>query len=118
MTLEDELARVLHRSNARIRAWKAYGLPIEGCGWAWDAAWYAFMLQCLTCNTEFRWTPTSLGGFGVEGWGENAPRAAVDRAVAAAQRYVFRKVCDHVRPLLGPDPAEVIEITRLELLAG
>jgi hypothetical protein len=110
-----DLATLLAQRNARFRAWRTYGVPIapgevlvyrnyDGTRLLLDAE-----LSCTACNLP------SAGHRDLRG----APReelAAADRA--AVEELVMDNGCSHLAPLLGEDPPEVVELTKLELLAG
>jgi hypothetical protein len=99
-----DLALALLRRNARLRAWRAYGVPVEG-GWEeWsDGGVWDFRVRCLAC-----------GGTHTAGLIFEAVLAAEERAI---KRHLLSG-CPHLAPLLGDDPPEVTAIAELELLAG
>jgi hypothetical protein len=100
-----DLALELHRRNARLRAWRAYGVPLGASGWRrWGNRWL-LVVGCDTCDTQF--------GNHVLGLGLNEFKTP-----KALEREVLLRSCPHLAPLLGDDPPEVTAIAELELLAG
>src|SRR5262245_44577585 len=101
-----DLVAELARRNARLRAWRAHGAPVEG-GWRierWrDGARGALDLGCTTCGKrtvdQTSYHPVSL--------------PLIERS---ALRYLN---CPHLAALLSEeDPPAVQALTQLELLAG
>jgi hypothetical protein len=115
-----ELAREVLRRNARLRAWRAVGVPVEG-GWVIKGKsrfndrtyWIDLKLGCSACNG---WTPGASLNVAVEAG------PLLDRMVHAEKAQIWRwpdrPVCSHLAPLLGDDSPEVLAIAELELLAG
>lgn len=101
-----DLAAELAYRNARLRAWKAHGVPVEG-GWGEisfksDGKVYALLiLRCETCLAIARGAATEVRYLEV-----------------TAARVVGEIACSHLAPLIGADPPEVVALTKLELLAG
>src|SRR5687767_11872906 len=113
----------LLRRNARLRAWHAYGLPVEG-GWRSEGhdegAILYLDLVCRRCGAG-----RSLG-------------ARMTALLAEVERHLLeglsreeplrgnppypparmRQACSHLAPLLGEDPPGVRALFELELLAG
>jgi hypothetical protein len=106
----DELARVLLWRNARLRAWAAVGLPVEG-RWRHEGPGYVrFFFRCLACTQLLPF----LRGFFLGHWGASS----FESAEQDAAEHVLSRGCPHLSRLLGGDPPEVLEILPLELLAG
>jgi hypothetical protein len=111
-----DLAALLAQRNARLRAWRACGVPVEG-GWRpgdpqRDFARPRLTLRCGSCGGE----PLTRG------MGSRMPLATVlanlnDHERASVEEWLGRG-CPHLAPLLGEDPPEVQALTTLELLAG
>jgi hypothetical protein len=109
----DPAALIAHR-NARFRAWRAYGVPVEGEWRLVTGRPYFGVLDlgCAVCLSDARNYAPAGGAPG---------RAELIARLVNAERelFAFRQLlCSHLTPLLGADPPEVQEITRLELLAG
>jgi hypothetical protein len=113
----------LLRRNARLRAWRAYGVPVEG-GWQLDlpgttprALWCDLKLGCGVCNR--RGQSQSVNALGRHAEGLLTALAAAERqALSRWWRSGWVAVCSHLAPLLGVDPPEVLAILELELLGG
>lgn len=139
--VSEDLRLAIHARNARFRAWKAHGLPIEG-GWKLGQRsperWvdtetgetvdrprppYPYLrLQCTACG----WSETgAVGGLlGAKTWAQ-----ALDDEEWDALKGVDRKPtppslddwhCPHLEPLLTPEedtPPEVVALTALEMLS-
>jgi hypothetical protein len=106
MPADDPLYAEILRRNARLRAWAAFGLPVEGRWDNDDGAWQ-LALKCRSCGSlDYRvYIPI--------------PGRAVAEALAIAERGAVEvKPCAHLAPLLTEDPEEVRGLTALELLAG
>jgi hypothetical protein len=92
------LALQLAYRNARLRAWRALGVPVRG-GWLhWEGGW-AFLAGC-DCGVLLLPQLLEAG---------DSPAALEQKAGAP---------CDHLAPLLGEEPPALLGLTRLELLAG
>lgn len=100
--------------NARFRAWKAYGIPVEG-GWVMRGSGYGsgsqLTLTCGVCGVRcerFSYTSAQEGLVYAE-WS----------ALLAPSRGIHLARCEHLQRLLdrGPDPPEVIALTELEMLS-
>jgi hypothetical protein len=105
----------LARRNARLRAWREYGVPVAG-GWIICERekrgrnhWIDLKIFCRTCDQRGAGYSINLEGLA---WPE------LSAAIVAAERYEILQVCTHLAPLLGAEPPEVVELTHLELLAG
>ena len=99
----------LARRNARLRAFRAVGVPISG-GWERAPEGYRIALFCDACGyfaSEKLWPRFRAR---LE-WQESLMLRGLDP-------YGMGPCCAHLGPLLDGDPAEVVEITALELLAG
>lgn len=99
-----DLAAELLRRNARLRAWREYGVPVEG-GWKEVGSrslvarlW--LNVNCGACGAYYWERLMECSG----GWRHEGPGRA--------------NPCPHLAPLLGEDPPEVEQLTALELLAG
>jgi hypothetical protein len=95
----------LLRRNARLRAWRSYGVPIEG---GWELHWSGLAwvrLSCQRCQDRRLEQP-----------------GHTSRGLAAAEAIALRRAaaqgCPHLAPLLEEDPLEVQAITELELLGN
>mgnify|MGYP001610619132 CR=1 FL=1 len=96
-------------ANARLRAWHGAGVPVVGLWGTTDDGVPRFFVTCLTCHAirdqicEWRdpVTPENLPGLTTE-----------------IVRVLVLAGCFHLAPLLGADSSEVVELTKLELLAG
>jgi hypothetical protein len=96
----SRLSREVLRQNARFRAWRALGVPVEG-RWEEGALTVILRLRCLSCS------------FGIEKMFTRA--IGVARQVAAYRPLVC---CDHLEPLRGEAPPALAAIEELELLSG
>jgi hypothetical protein len=111
--MTDPAALIAYR-NARLRAWRAYGVPVEG-EWRFVAGrpYFGVLdLGCAVCLSDARNYASAAGA---------KSRAEIAARLANAERelFAFRQLlCAHLTPLLGADPPEVLELTKLELLAG
>jgi hypothetical protein len=98
------------RRNARLRAWRAHGVPIEGC---WERVGHSVRvrLRCQACGLEGQPSEPLSSKAEPHRW-----RTAEDWQV----RDITDKGCRHLAShlLVATDPPEVITITELELLAG
>jgi hypothetical protein len=121
---EQGLRLAVLARNARFRAWKGYGVPVEG-GWrlgvpepmetpdeVFVGAW-GFIRCGLGCKP-----PRPEGLF--LSVGEYVQGYRYIRGCVEAEERILRGYgCEHLRPLLTRrDPVEVRAITKLELLAG
>jgi hypothetical protein len=102
----------LQKRNARLRAFRALGVPVEG-GWqpAPDGR-LLLQLRCLTCGGPPHQTFTGLERFAVKARGPHGIEGQLIRAIQRLTR------CPHLAPLLQPDPPELAALLDLELLAG
>jgi hypothetical protein len=110
-----DLAVGLAYRNARLRAWRAYGVPIEG-GWRSAPRRRVVVasaeLRCAVCGER---DDTFLTR------NEEPAKYLVmlARSEADSLRWIVaERRCSHLAPLLGEDPPEIIGLTQLELLAG
>jgi hypothetical protein len=108
-----DLQLELLRRNARLRAWRAVGVPIEG-GWALRGrssfSWGHLRLRCSACGRS-----DNDGAAGSAGMVAHAERLAIRQMLTPD----LPNPCPgHLAPLLGEDPPEVLAILELELLAG
>jgi hypothetical protein len=111
VTALADLHLELLRRNARLRAWRAYGIPVEG-GWTLSEEDLPplLALSCRECGA----------------WLQTCPPRRTLRQTADIFREESRAItgslrsqgCPHLAPLLGADPPEVKAIAELELLAG
>jgi hypothetical protein len=113
--ISSDLLLELQKRNARLRAWRAYGVPIEG-GWE-PLKFLGHHVLTLRC-----------GDCGRGDWFARPPDATRHQ-VRRAEVILLDKLsdpkgdgsytgCPHLAPLLGDDPPEVQAIAELELLAG
>lgn len=102
------LALELHRRNALLRAWRAYGVPVEG---AWErkeapnplAELWRLEVACSDCGQSLPGTQISSSGL-----------CTPEEQKAS----VIRFACPHLSPLLAPSPPpEVMAIAELELFS-
>lgn len=105
-----DLDLVILRRNARLRAWAAYGVPVEG-GWHFRGPgdyWHKLRVWCLACRASGSMQETALDS-------SDSLEHMLD-----SERWAWLGVfgCAHLQPLLGEDPPEIAELIKLELLAG
>ena len=106
-----ELAAELALRNARLRAWRVYGVPVLG-GWTVFGPERGALLElrCGPCNR-------AVNGF-LEGLFVHSC-FDLPWALRSTERVKTLELgCPQLAPLLGEDPREVLELTKLELLAG
>lgn len=90
--------------NARLRAWCVYGVPVYG-GWEpFGEVTWLFAIGCSDCGRLLAQQLFTPGHYA-----NGKSPAEIERNVA---------YCDHLAPLLGEDPPEVVALNKLELLAG
>lgn len=114
------------RRNARFRAWRSAGVPVEG-GWRLmqpgrkGHEWAALALRCGACGWE------ESGGTGGKPWlgktwGWMLEEEEEDALIGVDRKPTPPSIgdwhCPHLTPLLSPDPPEVVATTELEMLAG
>jgi hypothetical protein len=121
---EQRLRLAVLARNARLRAWKGCGVPVEG-GWrlgvpkpmetpdevfvgAWGYIWCG--LGCPSPRPEGLFLSV----------GEYMPGYRYIRGCVQAEERILREyACEHLRPLLTRrDPVKVSALAKLELLAG
>jgi ribosomal protein L34E len=106
-SLDLALGLEVLRRNARLRAWRGAGVPVEGHWERRSPGAFTLFLGCAACGQRAsrveRIRPLLL---------KRLPR------VEAAAVESLRRRCSHLAPILGADPPEVLAITELELLAG
>jgi hypothetical protein len=137
-----ELLAELALRNARLRAWRALGVPVAGA-WRPDehtGGLYRLNLGCAPCRKTRYGTATLLTAVGFADGDER--RAAVRAIFAAEEERLARALvsgfarmgrdgrggwygvgpidayCPHLGPMLGVEPAELATLADLELLAG
>lgn len=103
--MSDLSAEVLRR-NARLRAFRSFGVPVEG---GWQAHGYGATLQILCSICRKRITPTTL---------EDGRTPEVLRRILWVERFCLLGSCSHLAPLAGEDPPDLAALIALELLAG
>lgn len=103
--MSADLHLEIARRNARLRAWRAHGAPVEG---GWCLALHGSVKLSLRCEA----CPFAAG----EVWAGPEHMEAVEHDEVS--RLVRSCPCPSLAPLLGPDPEEVRNLTGLELLAG
>jgi hypothetical protein len=120
--VSTDLAVAIHARNARLRAWKGVGVPVEG-GWELQHQVMVDMstmravsdstpvvtlrLRCGRCDrsTHFPHPPDDLS------------LLSLRRAEAARLESLEWLGCTHLRPLLFSDPPSVVALTALEMLS-
>jgi hypothetical protein len=132
VTALADLHLELLRRNARLRAWRAVGVPVEG-GWSEpvytpaDGGFYGlfasiFCAICVPAGERFKaapWLHVSASGHVLRPVGYDLQ--PVRQALLNRERELLEArlhACSHLAPLLGDDPPEVLAILELELLAG
>jgi hypothetical protein len=107
----SELA--LYHRNARLRAWRDYGVPVEARWAPRDEASATLHFSCARCF---------LGEENVHSWRVLREDIPLEEALADWEKEALlrlaRRGCSHLAVLLGPEPAEVRAIWELELLYG
>jgi hypothetical protein len=102
----------ISRRNARLRAWRANGVPVEG-GWALQGGAARLTLRCGACGIT-----TGPSSHGKSCTPPPPPGAS---SLARRERFELRHLeaigCSHLSPLAGSDPPAVIAVYELELLA-
>src|SRR5262245_13633747 len=106
-----KLERQVWYRNARFRSWGAF-LPIDG-RWSAVENGLALKLACTACQKESSRHSDLTSLLLVK-----SPEKVFDFAEKKALHFLeaFHR-CDHLAPLHGPDPQEVLDILSLELLA-
>jgi hypothetical protein len=107
-----ELERQLLYRNARFRAWRTHGAPVEG---EWRKDWregYDLLLRCSSCGHALR-ADLKPAQIRYEGLAD-----AMSRREAALLEMLPGRGCSHLAPLLDEDPQEVLALLELELLVG
>jgi hypothetical protein len=117
----------LQKRNARFRAWKALGVPLDG-GWKEE---HLVSVDPRTMRAVSDSTPTATLKIGCtlcdsptyRGYGPGSLEvsASLDIPTELAEQElvaVARLACHHLDPLLQPDPPELAALYELELLAG
>jgi hypothetical protein len=105
-----DIEREFFRQNARLRAWRAHGMPVEG-------RWYRSLddglrLRCVECAKGYAIAVVPAL------FPELTLAAALKRSLEVAVRSIEEQGCPHLLPLLKDDPPEVASTLALELLAG
>ena len=109
----------IRRENARLRAWAAYGLPVEG-RWAIAGDLVRAELRCRRCG----WALPEPGRFAsaraelVAYRGRRLLRRLYGTGAWCDDRRGYLALCAHLAPLAGEDPQEVADLIGLEMLAG
>jgi hypothetical protein len=102
------------KRNARLRAWRSYGVPLTG-GWQHDEP-SVLLLGCSVCGFEKkRELPSDASGERLQRLMRLSELGAVRTLMIEG---IARSACPHLAPLLGGDPPEVRAIHELELLAS
>jgi hypothetical protein len=124
-SLEAELAY----RNARLRAWRVYGVPLDGA-WALKASgerpWAdgPFTIAGVECIWLYLYcdfcgqVPSGCGQLVTPDWLAEQPDGTLARLEKGLTNNAVARGCTHLTPLLSEDPPEVLELTKLELLAG
>jgi hypothetical protein len=117
--MEPDLELELLRRNARFRAWRAYGVPVEV---RWEVAperWRPprTLLLHIACTAGCRLPRYPYAVYSL-GWVYSGADsfAQTERSVLSARQG--DRFCPHIAPLFGEDPPEVQALIELELLAG
>jgi hypothetical protein len=109
----DRLSFEAFRRNARIRAWRAQGVPVEG---GWNLTGRALNLHCAVCQAGESFVVHRLLIW------NRLPERLAEVLVWAEQeatgRLTHKTGCNHLTSLLGEDPPEILALIELELLAG
>jgi hypothetical protein len=114
--MSADLAALLVQRNARFRAWRAYGSPIEA---RWEklptpadrGPLYKLSIRCLACGDD------AEERFFDSEYLLNL-RGAAQPGYLDEERSAFLLGCEHLLPLVDPDPPAVQELIRIELLAS
>ena len=125
MDLADELVRRAAYENARLRAWRAYDAAIDGA-WVVADRGLVFSEKCGACGSDVwlvlyrRVAEQPLPSWiHVEARYRDATAASEWVLCLNGSASVRRQVCAHAeRVFFRPAPDEVVELTKLELLAG
>jgi hypothetical protein len=105
-----DLAALLALSNARFRAWRAYGVPVAG-RWLHLGGGTVLDLQCTTCQRR----PTHLIRLHPD---QHDPKALREKERRWLGWFGLHG-CPHLAPLLAEEePHELAALLALELLAG
>jgi hypothetical protein len=112
VSLHPDLERALWRRNARLRAWKAYGLPLTARWEEWKGEWRV-ITRCERCGRA------TLGYLAEH----LVPEYGYEKALALGEEVAFTDMieeyrCPHLAPILEDDPQALQELTVLELLAS
>jgi hypothetical protein len=109
------------RRNARLRAWRGCGFPVEGEWRLYPGPQAYLVLGCAVCSYarvrawpggEFR--AASDGGVGRM----NLSAESLSENEQSALRVVLSYACPHLAPMLSPAPPEVEAAAELEVLSG
>jgi hypothetical protein len=105
--MSADLHLELQKRNARLRAFRALGVPVEG-GWERQDRRGETLLEirCSVCGGDWR------------GRYRARSRAQVLYDEKTTVRRIVEDGCPHLAPLLQPDPPELAALLDLELLAG
>lgn len=103
----------LIRRNARLRAWRGQGMPLEG---AWQQGSVPgelahLVLRCRRCALRYEISYREVP------WPAPLPQA-LSRQEQVVIGCFRLSGCAHLSPLLDRDPPEVRAVWELELLAG
>jgi hypothetical protein len=120
-----DLALAIHARNARLRAWKASGVPVSG-GWVLVQRPPEVWVDTRTGEAkESRPNPYTLlllqcGACGAKR-ADRYQGTLVAEDLSVVERSFLRDLsadgCTHLNPLLLPDPEAVVALTALEMLS-
>src|ERR1043166_9298908 len=105
----DDIHLEILRRNARLRAWRAVGVPVKG-GWelkyrpAGESLWLNLKIGCSTCDD---WASPSVGLYIAGGLGSVSARMK-NAEINSIYKSDGVAICPHLTPLLGEDPPEVM----------
>jgi hypothetical protein len=105
--VEDPALEVAKR-NARLRAWRAHGVPVEG-RWTFGPDGLSLALRCSECGR---------GQSGGRPRNRSSLREGLEKKERDYLRELAQKGCYHLALLSGSEPPEVRATLELELLAG
>jgi hypothetical protein len=113
-----EIGRGVILRKARLRAWKARGVPV-GSEWKWwfyQGKWdLELQIWCEACSNASSFTTGDHSWVAWTGLPE-VERQVIERVIA--RESSGDEPCPHLAPLLGDDPPEVVELMNRELLAS
>jgi hypothetical protein len=103
------LEAAVRRRNARLQAWRDYGLPVEG-GWTLEGLLRLHLrLNCEVCDIREREVTVHFPDFMTD-------NVSYIRFFFSRWEGVLSPGCPHLAPLNGDDPEEVQALTACGLL--